>query len=200
MLKLGITGGIGCGKSEVSHLLRQRRIPVFAADRLAKILMNHDQEVRVRLVDLLGEVIYQPDGKLNRDRMAEILFSDPEMRGKVNDIVHPRVIQYEHQLLEKIAKTGKRPIACVEAALIFEAGSHVYYDVVVVVSASKETIFERLKRRDNFNEAEIERRIRSQMPLEEKIRRADYVIRNDGTLEDLANEVDKFIGFLQTKL
>ncbi len=200
MLKLGITGGIGCGKSEVSHLLRQRRIPIFAADRLAKILMNHDPEMRRQLIHLLGEEVYQPDGKLNRGRMAEILFSDPEMRGKVNDIVHPRVIQYEHQLLEKIAEKGKRPIAGVEAALIFEAGSHIYYDIVVVVSASRETIFERLKRRDNFTEAEIERRFRSQMPLAEKIRRADYVIRNDGTLEDLANEVDRFIGFLQTKL
>jgi len=200
MLKLGITGGIGCGKSEFSHLLRQRRIPIFAADRLAKILMNHDQEIRTQLVDLLGEEIYQPDGKLNRSRMAEILFSDPAMRGKVNNIVHPRVIQYEHQLLEKIARKGRRPIAGVEAALIFEAGSNIYYDVVVVVSASRKTIFERLKRRDDIDEEEIERRIDSQMDLKEKIHRADYVIHNDGTLEDLANEVDKFIRFLQKKL
>ncbi|NOZ60041.1 MAG: dephospho-CoA kinase [Calditrichaeota bacterium] len=200
MLKLGITGGIGCGKSEVSHLLRQRRIPIFAADRLAKILMNHDPKIRAQLVDLLREGIYQPDGKLNRGRMAEILFSDPEMRGKVNDIVHPRVIQYEHQLLGKIAQKGRRPIAGVEAALIFEAGSDIHYDVILVVSASRKAIFERLRKRDDINEAEIERRIVSQMPLEEKIRRADYVIRNDGTLEDLANEVDEFIRFLQKKL
>ena len=199
-LKIGITGGIGCGKSEVSKMLRTAGIPIIPADLLARNLMNADESIRARLKLEFGEDIYAGDGLLNRAKVAEIIFNDKFAKEKIEQIVHPKVIEYEHRLLDKIQQSGKFKIAAVEAALIFEAGSEKYLDYVIVVAASKETIIQRLKTRDGFNTEQIEKRLQSQMPLAEKINRADYVIQNNGSQKELENEVVKLIEWLKNKI
>ena len=198
LLKIGVTGNIGCGKSEVCRLLKKAGIPIISADLVARKLMNTDNQIKLTLKQIFGENIYHSNGKLNRKKVAEIIFTDKSAKEKINKIVHPRVIQYEHQLLLKLYKTGHFPIAGVEAALIYEAKSEHFFDFIIVVSASEQTVIKRLKKRDGFSENQIKNRIQSQMSLKEKIKRADYIINNDGTLQDLKTEVEKLIYKLQT--
>ncbi|MDW7682466.1 MAG: dephospho-CoA kinase, partial [bacterium] len=117
-------------------------------------------------------------------------------REKINAIVHPQVIMVEQKILDKLARCGKFSAAGVEAALIYEAGSDQFFDVMLVVAASPETILNRLKKRDAFNPDQMRRRIAAQMELDEKIRRADYVIDNSGNLAELKTKVRKFVEWL----
>ncbi len=199
MLKVGITGGIGCGKSEVSKILREQGIPIIPADLVARKLMNSDEEIRSSLIESFGEDVYFPNGRLNRKRVSEIIFNDEPAKEKINRIVHPKVIEAEHRMLEKLFQSGHFQIAGIEAALIYESGSDKYFDLVIVVSASPETVIQRLKIRDDTDEIQIQKRIESQMPLSEKIRRADYVIHNNGTLNDLKSRTKALARWLQEK-
>lgn len=199
-LKIGITGGIGCGKSEVCKLLRKSGVPIIPADLLARRLINTDEQIRAHLKQEFGEDVYDNDELLNRAKLAEIIFNDKSAQEKINQIVHPKVFEYEQRILSKIQQSGKFKIAGIEAALIFEAGSNKYLDYVIVIAASKETIIQRLKKRDGFNKGQIKRRLQSQMPIAEKVSRADYVIENNGSLNELESKTAKLIEWLQEKV
>jgi len=196
MLKIGVTGGIGCGKTEVSKLLRSSGIPIIPADLIARKLINIDPWIRRKLTRAFGKNIYRPDGVLDRKMVSDIIFADSAAREKINAIVHPRVISVEHKILDKLARSGKFSAAGVEAALIYEAGSDRFFDVMLVVAASPATVLNRLKKRDGFNPDQMQQRIAAQMELDEKIRRADYVIDNSGNLDELTTKVRKFVEWL----
>ena len=196
MLKIGITGGIGCGKSQVCRLLEAKGIPIVHADLVAREMMDTDEAIISQIKKILGEAAYLPNGKLDRKRVAEIIFNDEHAKQQINQIVHPQVIEYQKQEFEKLEQSGKFKFVGVEAALIFEAEAEQQFDVIVVVAASKATVINRLMKRDGLSKQEILKRIESQMPLSEKIKRADFVIYNDGSLDELNHEVNRLFYWL----
>ncbi len=199
MLKIGITGGIGCGKSEVCRMLEQHGVPIIHADLVAREMMDTDEQIKSQIKGAFGNDVYQPDGKLDRKRFAAIIFNDEKARGTVDQIVHPQVIQYQKNELEKLERSGKYKFAGVEAALIFEAGAEKQFDLMVVVATSEKRVIQRLMKRDGLSKEEIMKRIASQMPLAEKIKRADIVVRNDGSLDELNHEVKRLFNRLNNQ-
>lgn len=193
-IKLGITGGIGSGKSMVSHLLEIMGIPVYIADIEAKRLTATDSEIRSELIALLGEEVYL-NGELNKPFLANYLFSAPEHAQKVNSIIHPRVKEDFRQWAEANASL---PIIAMEAAILIEAGFVNDVDYIVMVYAPLELRIERATKRDNSSREAIIRRIESQMSDEEKKARAHYTIINDNT-ESIIRQVEGLLNTLHSK-
>lgn len=175
-IKIGITGGIGSGKSVVSHLLEVMGVPVYISDIETKKLTATDDCIRRKLIALLGEDVYA-GGVLNKTLLANYLFSSPEHARQVNSIIHPRVKADFRQWAER---HGDFPIVGIESAILIEAGFAGEVDAVVMVYASRETRLQRAMERDGATREMIENRMRSQMNDEEKYRQADFVIINEG--------------------
>lgn len=175
-IKIGITGGIGSGKSVVSRLLGLMGIPVYISDVETKLLMVSDSVIRKELVALLGEEVYA-DGVLNKPLLASYLFGNPEHARQINGIVHPRVKDDFRQWTQCRCSSS---IVGIESAILIEAGFAGEVDVIVMVYAPEEVRISRAIRRDASSREQIEKRIRSQMSDEEKRGKADYVIVNDG--------------------
>ena len=193
MLKIGITGGIGCGKSLVVKFLQQEGVIIISADQIANEIVNSNSEVKQKLISEFGADIYTSNGLLDRKKVADIVFSNAEARIKINTIVHPVVITRQSEELKKIEESGKIEIAGVEAALIYEAHAEHQFDAVIVVTAPLESVIKRLQKRDGLNKSEIMKRINSQMALEEKIERADYVVHNNGSIDELKLNVKELV-------
>lgn len=174
MLKIGITGGIGSGKTTVCRVFETLGIPVFYADLAAKHLMQHDPELKKALQHALGENIYE-NGILKRSYLAQLLFSNPTHLETVNSLVHPAVIRYGHQWMQQ----QKSPYAIKEAALFFESGSYAEMDYMITVAAPEALRIQRVIDRDNISVEEVQKRIAKQLPEKEKITRSDFVIQND---------------------
>lgn len=177
-IKIGITGGIGSGKSIVSRLFEIMGVPVYVSDVETKQLTVTDTRIRRELIDLLGEEVYI-DNELNKALLASYLFSDPEHARLVNGIIHPRVKADFRQWVEK---HDSFPMVGIESAILIEAGFVGEVDVVVMVYAPEDIRLLRAMKRDASPRELIEKRIRSQMSDEEKRRIADYVIINDDSM------------------
>lgn len=186
VLRVGVTGGIGSGKSAVCSLFQEQGIPMIDADSLARILMVHDSVLKSRIIAALGKQMYHGDGFLNRQAMATIIFNHPRRRKELESIVHPRVISEIERLLGGINGV---PYAIVEAALIYEAGFNSHLDYVIVVDADKEIRLGRIRERDGLSREDIEQRMKAQMPAETKRKRADFTIINNGTIHELQSQV-----------
>jgi len=174
MLKVGITGGIGSGKSTVCQVFEALGIPVFYADLAGKYLMENDPEVMRAINQLLGDDVYE-NGKLQRERVAAIVFKTPQILQEVNKIVHPAVIRYGNEWMA--AQTT--PYALKEAAIFFESGSYREMDVMIGVYAPRKTRILRVTARDKVPQEKVFERMSFQMDEEEKMARCDYVITND---------------------
>lgn len=176
MIKIAITGGIGSGKSYVSHLLEDMNVPVYNADNEAKRLTVSDAGIRSALIALLGEEVYK-NGVLNKPLLASYLFSDPVHIKRINSIIHPRV-------REDFAEWAKQRKDCevvgMESAILYEAGFENAVDVVLMVYAPVDLRVERAMYRDGASEEQVRARIAAQMDDEEKRRRADFTVVNDG--------------------
>ena len=196
ILKIGVTGGIGSGKSEVCRIFESLGVPVIYADDVAKELGNYDAEVRALLRKLLGEKAYTSDGVLDRAWVASRIFSNSGLRKKMNDIVHPRVERAIAQKVNDLNRAGKR-VVLVEAALIYEAGLDKTLDAVLVVDADEETRIARVAERDGVVREQVLNRIASQQDPATKVKAADYVIVNNGTKEDLRQKVAFFHSVFQ---
>ena len=199
MLKIGITGGIGCGKSEVCHLLEANNIPIIHADLIAREMIDNHEGIKSQVKKMFGDDIYLMTGKLDRKRMADIIFNNDQAKVLLDSIVHPHVIAFQEAELKKLEDSKLYRFAGVEAALIFEAGVERKFDVIVVVAASEKTIGKRLMKRDGITKDDILNRIHSQMPLVEKIKRADFVIHNVGSLDELNHKVKRLIIWLNNQ-
>ncbi len=175
-IKIGITGGIGSGKSVVSHLLEVMDIPVYISDVESKRLTASDVQIRQELIDLLGEEVYA-GGELNKPLLASYIFGNPKHIRTVNSIIHPRVRDDFHRWVGHHAAC---PIVGMESAILIEAGFVGEVDAVVMVYAPEEVRITRAMQRDAVSRELVERRVRSQMSDEEKRSRADFVIVNDG--------------------
>jgi dephospho-CoA kinase len=196
---VGLTGGIGSGKSTFSALLRERGAAVVDADRLARDAVAPGSAGLAEVVRAFGEDILDASGALDRKRMAARVFADPVARRRLEAIVHPYVRAGMAAEVRRLAATGA-PLALYDVPLLYEAGREGDVDVVVVVWAPREAQLARLAARDGMSAAEAEARIAAQMPLDEKARRADFVVVNDGTLADLAAKADALLGDLSRNL
>ncbi|MCZ2356740.1 MAG: dephospho-CoA kinase [Bacteroidia bacterium] len=179
MYSIGITGGIGSGKSLVSIILKSISYPVYDADARAKWLSNHHPQVREQLFVTFGENVFDGQGTLNRIWLAQQVFSNPEKLKLLNQIVHPVTIADFEDWKREQSELGKILIFK-EAAILYEAGANSGVDSVWVVYAPQRIRIQRIKTRDSLSEAEIYLRINRQIPDSEKIYRADFTIYNDG--------------------
>ena len=178
MVKLAITGGIGSGKSIVSHLLQVMGIPVYLTDDEAKRLTIEDAVIRNELSLLVGKEVYKSDGTLDRAWLSSYMFGSPERVRQVNSIIHPRV---KDDFLRWVARHNT-PLIAMECAILYESGFDSLVDKVVVVSAPLELRVNRAIRRDNAQEWQIRQRMAHQLDDVDLCRKADYVVCNDGVL------------------
>ncbi|MFC5272132.1 dephospho-CoA kinase [Adhaeribacter terreus] len=176
MLKIGITGGIGTGKSMVSHLFALLNIPVYDSDLRAKQVMAHNLQLKQELIAAFGPEIFTAEG-LNRTKLASIVFPDPEKLAKLNSLVHPHVKQ---DFIDWAEENKKAPYVLKEAALMFETEAYKQVDEMITVFAPLDIRMKRLLKRDTHRtETDLKNIIAKQLPEEEKLRRADHVIYND---------------------
>ena len=184
-LAVAITGGIGSGKSEAARIFGSLGTKILYADQLAANLVDAQPEIRNRIRREFGARALSPDGTLNRKVMAQLVFKDSRLKEKLDAIVHPPVLEAIKREIEKFKRSGSEAILMVEAALIFEAGAADFFDYVVVVDAPEEERIARIMKRDSMSRAEAVYRIRSQIPAESKVSKADFVIRNAGDRKTL---------------
>ncbi len=188
MLTVGLTGGIGSGKSSVSRLLAQHGAVVVDADLVAREVVEPGTDGLRRVVEEFGEQVLQPDGSLDRPALGVLVFSDPGALARLNAIVHPLIGDRTSELLVRARQSGA-PVVVHDVALLVENGLAPVYDAVVVVAATPETQLDRLVRLRGMDAQEARRRIAAQAPLEDKLAVATHVVQNDGPVEELAPQV-----------
>lgn len=176
MIKVGVTGGIGSGKSLVCSILSAMGYPVFNADYEARLVVENDTNTINKIKALFGEGIYA-DGRLNRAKVGEMAFSNPSLLEKLNLIVHPPVIERFFRWTEE---NKQHALVVMEAAILFESGTDKGVDKVISVIAPTKIRVERIKARDGLSDELISDRMSRQLPQDELSRRSDYVIDNDG--------------------
>jgi dephospho-CoA kinase len=194
----GLTGGIASGKSVVAARLRARGVPVVDADQLAREVVAPGSEGLAEIVGAFGEGVLDERGELDRKRVADLVFSDPEKRRRLNAITHPRIAALSMQRAQEHGARGE-PLVCYEAPLIVENGLADALRPLVVVAAPEAVQAERAARRDGATLDHVKARIAAQMPLEEKKRVADVIIENTGTLDDLAKKTDEALALVCAK-
>ena len=186
MYKVGLTGGIGSGKSKVCELLAERGIAVYDSDSRAKALMREDEALRRSLVAAFGEDVYTSEGVLNRVYLAERVFSDTEALACLNSIVHPAVMDD----FERWAEVQEGAYVVVESAILFESGFDSRVDATIAVMAPETLRLERAMKRDGASESQIRERMRAQLSDDERCDRSTYAIVNI-SLDDLEEDVEQ---------
>lgn len=192
MVVLGLTGGIGSGKSRVAELLARLGAAVISADQVARDVTRPCRPAYHEIVDRFGPGVVLPDGTLDRRALARQVFADPKARRRLEEITHPEIRREMGRRLGELRAAGDPPPAAVlEVPLLFEAGGREAYgcDEVWVVYAPEEVRIARVMARDGLSRDEVLARLRAQLPLEEKVRRADTVIDNSGAWEETERQV-----------
>ncbi len=205
MLKLGLTGGIASGKSVVGEMFVQRGAHLLRSDDVAHWLMDPGRPVYQEVVRRFGREILNSDGTINRPRLAEAAFGKPggapPRVQELNEIVHPAVIAHENEWMEDIGRRDPKALAIVEAALILEAGAAGRFDRLIVVTCHPDQRILRFARRLGISEdaarAEVTRRMAAQMPDEQKIKAADFVIDNSGSMDETERQVQSVFAALR---
>lgn len=185
---LGVTGGIATGKSSVTELFRALGLPVVSADELARDAVRVGTEALRQIAERFGAKVLCDDGTLDRESLAQIIFADATARRELNRITHPVIARLAESTLAGLVEAGATHIIY-EAPLLYEAGAESRVDKVLVVTAQPEVQKKRLMARDGIDAAAAEARIAAQMSLDEKTKRADYVIDNSGAPAETARQV-----------
>lgn len=192
---IAITGGIGAGKSTVAEIFRSEGYTVISLDDKAKDLMNKNDKIKEQIILELGAKAYKDDGTANTAYISEAVFGNSQQHEsnllKLNSIVHPYVIQEMIDDLEELTESGESPVF-VESALIFEADLSEGFDYIIVVDCDYEIATERITKRNGITREAASARMRSQIPREEKVKSADFVITNNGSIDEL----QKAVGFI----
>jgi dephospho-CoA kinase len=190
VLTVGLTGGIGSGKSEVARRLAEKGATVVDADLVAREVVEPGTAGLRRVVEEFGPGVLRPDGTLDRPALGALVFADPQKLQALNAIVHPLVGQRTAELIEQAQASGAQ-ICVHDVPLLVESGLAAAYEVLVVVAADPATQLARLTGDRGMTEAEARQRIAAQAPLADKVAVATHVIRNDGSLEELVEQVER---------
>ena len=188
MKLVGLTGGIASGKSTVAAILRRLGAAIINADDLSREVVQPEQDAWKEIIDTFGADILQEDKTLDRRKLRKIVFDNPEARKRLEAIIHPRVRALAEKNIRELAAAGSSVIVY-EVPLLFEAQIHLWLRPVILVACDIETQMQRLLERDHLTELEAQQHLDAQMSLAEKRKLADYVIENDGTLEELEQQV-----------
>jgi len=204
MLIVGLTGGVASGKTAVSQVLKEEGAYIIDADQIARELVQPHKPAWNELIRAFGKEILQEDGFIHRKKLADKVFADPKKRKLLNQILHPRIKEEMDRRTKEIGQKDPEAIVVIDAPLIVELGDHREMDKLIVVASTQTQQIERLKERDGIGPEEALRILSSQMPVEEKVNLADFVIRNEGSFEETkkrAKEVFKELRkvVLQTK-
>ncbi len=194
----GLTGGIGSGKSRVAEFLEDFGVPVVSADELSRLVVTAGSEGLGEVVRAFGNEVLDERGELDRRKMAAIVFREPARRQQLEAILHPRIRERFEQVLDALEKAG-HPITVYEVPLLFEKNLQSDMKATILVTATEQTRIARVMDRDQTTKTEVRDRIASQMPESLKRKRADYVIENDGSIDELRREVrfllERFLRF-----
>ncbi len=182
MLVVGLTGGLASGKSVASKTLRDLGLPIIDADLIAREMVKPNEAGYRDIVDHFGKGILNPDRTINRRKLAKIIFSDSKERERLNSLLHPRIVKEIKRTIENFKEKGEGMVI-VDAALLIAAGQLPLVDKLIVVIVSERLQIKRLAQRDHLTEKEARERIATQMPLSEKMKLADYVINNSGSVK-----------------
>ncbi|HEY3213263.1 MAG TPA: dephospho-CoA kinase [Actinomycetota bacterium] len=197
MLLVGLTGGIGSGKSTVARLLEKRGAVVFDADLLAREAVEPGTPGHAAVIERFGADVLAPGGELDREALASIVFADPAARRDLEQIVHPEVRRLFAEGSEAYRDTDR--VVVFSAPLLVETGMHTAFEILVVVSATVATQIRRLMRQRGMSEPSIRARIDAQAPLEDKAAAADFLVDNEGSLDELESQVEQLWNDLSTR-
>lgn len=184
MIFLGLTGGFGCGKSTVATFFQQQGAVIIDADQLARKVVEPGEKAHGAIVDIFGGEILLEDRTLNRKKLADIVFSDKEKLALLNKITHKEISKLRRKLLEEIYSENRDQLVLNDIPLLFEKGMKDSFQKTILVKVNRESRIQRLIQYRNFTEEEAIARIKNQMPQVEKERLADYIIDNNGSLEN----------------
>ncbi len=185
MLIVGLTGGVASGKTAISQVLKEEGAYIIDADQIARELVQPHKPAWNELIGAFGKEILQEDGSIHRKKLADKVFADPKKRKLLNQILHPRIKEEMGRRTKEIGQKDPEAIVVIDAPLIVELGDHREMDKLIVVASTQTQQIERLKERDGIGPEEALRILSSQMPVEEKVNLADFVIRNEGSLEEM---------------
>lgn len=189
---LGLTGGIATGKSTVASYLAEKGLPIVDADVGARKVVEPNSEGLRRIIEEFGEKMLLEDGSLNRKRLGEVVFSQEEKRQLLNSLLHDLIRQWI-QVETDLLKNDRYPFIVWDVPLLYEIHFEIDCDAIMVVYVPQEVQLQRLIRRDDISLEQAENRIRSQMPIEEKRRKADILIDNSGSIEDTHRQLDQWL-------
>lgn len=195
MLILGLTGNIGCGKSSLSTIFRDNNIDIVDADIIARQIYD-DEKLLKRVYDTFGTNIKNKDGSLNRKALGRIVFNNEEKLIQLNKLTHPVIRQNVTNQIEEYKKQNKK-IIVLDAALLIESDYLNVVDKLLVITCDEDIQIERIKKRDNCSTEEALSRIKSQMSQENKVKYADYVIDNSGTIDELEKKAFIFLNYIK---
>jgi len=189
MLTIGLTGGIGSGKTTATKILAELGAPVIDADKVGHAIYEPDGPAYGDMIAAFGDGILGPDRTIDRKKLGPIVFADPEALKRLNSIVHPKMFARMRQMVETLRAGGERKPVVIEAAVLIEANWQPLFDEIWLVEASKERVIERVERDRGLKPAQTEARIRAQLPDEERRRHATAIITNDGTIAELSVKI-----------
>lgn len=189
MLKVGLTGGLACGKTFVGQSLADLGCHLIQADELGHEVLRPGGEAYADVVREFGTGILNDDGTIDRKRLAAEVFGNPERLAALNRLVHPHVFRREDELIERFARSDPHGIVVLEAAILIETGTYRSFDRLILVECEEDQQMERALKRDHADRAEVLARLSRQMPMAEKRKFADYVIDTSGSKEDTLRRV-----------
>jgi dephospho-CoA kinase len=196
MIIVGLTGSVGTGKSTVTNFFRELRAYIIDWDELARKATRPHLKAWKEIIEYFGKGILNEDLTINRQKLAEIVFSDKKKLTKLNQIVHPQVFKEDERITNEIKDLDPDALIIKDIPLLFEVAHPIFVDKVVVVSASAQTQLRRLEEKGMSRE-DAQRRIKSQLPLKKKIKSADFVINNDGPPEETKRQVEEIYSLLK---
>lgn len=193
---IGLTGGIGTGKSTVSAMLKAKGIMVIDSDQIAREVVEPGSKALAQIVAHFGQEVLLPDGRLNRKALGVRVFGNEEERKRLMEITHPAIFAETEKRISEAKRNGEALIV-LDSPLLIETGRYKQTDLVVLVYADEETQLQRIMSRDNLTEEEARYRINAQMPIDEKRQYADIIIDNRGTIEELEVQVAQLLNRLR---